>query len=369
MNICLIYKRAGWVSDHILPSFAKLAHSVSSLDIRGMSLECSDSAIRNAIYQSKPDIIFMLEVFDIDVLPSTLAEARRAGARVLNYLVDTPQDWWKSIDIAEECDFILSAQTYRSEFLRRHGNRVELFPFSVSDQFAASALAATKQFEGRPLSERVLFIGSAHSRWRREFVGQLIDQQRPLDIVGAGWTAPTPAGVEDRSMGSTYGLAHHLERLRGAGFAPFVGAALHRALPLPVLPVGDFEIHGRLDTSVLQEIASRAKAQISTAVHGSGYLVGRPERQSKLRDVEMLCFGRPYITDAPVKDDFLDQKFPIISYQTTAEIPHILAEIENNPNNYSAMAKSGIDFIFNNHTWKQRFAYLSELLQCKFDYI
>ena len=70
---------------------------------------------------------------------------------------------------------------------------------------------------------------------------------------------------------------------------------------------------GFLDDALMYQSVRRAAVNVSTSVHGSGYLIGYPKRQFKLRDIEFPCLGTPFLTDgSPELCEVLDVKNDVV---------------------------------------------------------
>jgi hypothetical protein len=366
-RILLVFKQAPWIAEHILPSFAGLQAEVEQFDFRNAGdplwHDLVQMALKARIRSRRFDLVFMIEAMDDLIDPEIAADARRGGALVCNLLVDVPQEWWRSLEIAGCCQLTLAAQAHNAERLTRAGANVAHFPFAVSEQFARDALAHVS----RPLAASdlglPLFVGSAHSRWRRQLVATLDQAGIALDVIGGGWTGTT---IGSAGAASPHALRadwrHQWERLCGSGLAPLAGGALNRLLPPPPRAPMRARFHGFLDRRRMMDVATRATLQVSTAIHGSGHLVGRPSRQVKLRDVESLCLGAPYLTDAGEEAAaFAADGDLLVPYRSATELPGLIADIAADPLAWRRGGPAQSAHILANHTWRQRFAEISNL--------
>ena len=193
MKILLIYKKAPWIDAHVIPSFRALPVQVDCLDLRdrGDIYPSLSPAVQMSAAISKGggyDLIFMLEVTDDIACLRALSGARRNGSIICNYLVDVPQDWWRSIDVARVCNVVLVAQKENANRLKRAENQVIYFPFAVSEQFIRATCPEIPNHTSSAIRQRAVFVGSAHSRWRWRLLAELDKAEIPIDVVGPGWT-------------------------------------------------------------------------------------------------------------------------------------------------------------------------------------
>jgi hypothetical protein len=372
LKILLAYKASPWIAQHVVPSFQRLDAHLEQFDYRTpdspLARSLMSATLRDRVASGKFDVVFVVEGMDDQLDADILDAARRGGATVINYLVDVPQDWWRSLDVASCCDLTLTAQTQNADRLAAAGGRVVHFPFAVDEAFAREGLdraaaPITPKELGRPL-----FTGSAHSRWRKHFVGRLDQMGVELDVVGGGWTVSVSAAAWDpRASGAdprAHGWRRHLERLRGSGLSPLVGGAVNRMLPDRPRRHRHARFRGFLSHSDMMDAAARTVAHVSTSVHGSGYLVGQPRRQIKLRDVEFLCLGAPYLTDVGEEvRAFAPDTDLIVPYWNVWEAPELIRELIADPMPRRSSGPAQAAHMLEHHTWRRRLEDLSHLTQ------
>jgi hypothetical protein len=232
----------------------------------------------------------------------------------------------------------------------------------VDEAFAQEGLARAATPVAAEALGRPLFTGSAHSRWRKHFVGRLDQMGVELDVVGGGWTV---ASWDSRGSGvdlQAHSWRRHLERLRGSGLSPMVGGALNRLLPDRPRRHRNVRFRGFLGHDDMMDAAARTVAHVSTSVHGSGYLVGQPRRQIKLRDVEFLCLGAPYLTDVGEEvRAFAPDTDLIVPYRNLWEAPELIRELIADPMARRATGPAQAAHMLEHHTWRRRLEDLSRL--------
>ena len=313
------------------------------------------------------DLIFLLEGTDDSASLNALSRARRNGSIICNYLVDVPQDWWRSIDVARVCNFVLVAQRENANRLKRTENQVIFFPFAVGDQFIAANHPSDET--SSVLKPSAVFLGSAHSRWRWIFLTELDKAEVPVDVIGQGWSpgfdiSQRRSGLHRiRDLLSQFSTRHQIERLRGAGgWAAVAGGFIHNFAPMHKYTFRNINFHGFLEQFSMNKLIQSSAVNVSTSVHGSGYLVGRPQRQFKLRDVEAPCLGAPFLTDGtPELIELLEPGTHFLRYNNEAEMISIMREVCQFPDRYRDLPRRARDHIRRRHTWMVRLKELSSI--------
>lgn len=375
MRVLLIYKGAPWVETHVVPSFRALSAHVDFLELRGgTGVRASmPPASRMAAAISKDggyDLIFMLEGTDESASLDALSRARRNGSIICNYLVDVPQDWWKSIDIARVCNVVLVAQKENANRLKRAENQVTYFPFAVSEQFIRATCPQVPDRTSSEIRQCAVFLGSAHSRWRWRFLAQLDKADVPVDVVGQGWVSGLDvtqrrSGIHRiRTLLSQFSSRHQFERLCGSGgWSAIAGGLVHNFVPMPKKTSKNINFHGFLEEAAMNQLVRTAAVNVSTSVHGSGYLVGCPKRQFKLRDIEAPCLGAPFLTDGtPELVELLEPGTHFIQYSNEQELIKLTRDACRFPDRYRDFPRKAYEEIKRRHTWTIRLEELSSLI-------
>lgn len=368
MRILLIFKEASWIETHIIPSFLKLDAKIELFNMRHAFRGTPEhQELRSKILDKEGyDLIFIVEGDDSRLDADCLRACRKAGTKIVNYLVDVPQDWWRSIEVCEECDFVLVAQTTNSERLKCEGNQVDYFPFAVSDDFLATSISvADKTWKTVTSKDRCLFVGSAHSRWRWKFLRDLDKAGIVLDVIGPGWTGGSREVPNKSGTMSRYSARHHVERILGSGPSPIVGGLINALLPVPSQKLfKNISVRGFLPMEDVQREICSASCIVSTSVHGSGYLVGATKRQVKLRDIEMACMGTPYITD--MTSELLGEGYPFL-YKNINELRDVIEKIRNDVDKCRISACTIQAKIQKSDTWSTRMRQVSDLTGLQLD--
>ena len=362
IKVLLVYKSAEWIRCHVLPSFSRLKVALDTLDLGHGRHETAKSLFRTAINNNAYDLLFMIEANDALVDCEDLRLAKKRGCIVVNFLVDVPQEWWIARKIASYCDLILVAQKENALRLKRAGNKVLFFPFAVDKGFALRAQSQN----GKPSKGEScpVFIGSAHSRWRWHFLRQLNSLQIPVRVYGGGWNQAEKSSASGNrsSPFAHFGMSHLLDRISGGGFPALVGGVVHRSIPLPSSHFKNVSFQGFLSQDQLGPTLAESSINISTSVQGSGYLVGSPKTQFKLRDIEFPCFNCGYLTEpTPETLDLLGNS--VCYYRSKADLEFHLKDLSKNPDAYGALAKKSSGIILKEHTWDSRFDLLESELK------
>jgi spore maturation protein CgeB len=122
-------------------------------------------------------------------------------------------------------------------------------------------------------------------------------------------------------------------------------------------------VHGFLDEVSLRFLISSAAVNVSTSIHGSGYLVGRPKRQFKLRDIEFPCYESPLLTDpAPELREIFENGKHVLFYENSRELESIARSVTRNPEQYRTISTKARLLISQKHTWSHRFKELSSII-------
>lgn len=378
-RILLAVYDAPWIQTHVISAFNTLAAEVDIVNLRGLVAGHGDFASSAALAKSgsaKYDLVFIVEGKDENIAARDLQSFRASGAIVVNYLVDTPQDWWRSIVTSNNVDFVLSAQFENMKRLKTCENSVHMFPFAISDAYFHNIVPATKAEYVTQNSDRLIFLGSAHSRWRWKFVHDLGNAVQSLAVVGGGWTDNNAVPSIPSQNGRPGAVTRILNRLRTVSknpiytqfyrathgeLASLLGGALNAILPeRREVPKGVKSL-GFLDETELYTTITSSRAIVSTSVHGSGYLVGRMRKQFKLRDIELSVFGVPHlINQTPESDQFL--KRLAFVYSDLNSLMDNIYEIENDLESSYDRAQALREHIGNNHLWSHRFEQLSRII-------
>jgi hypothetical protein len=372
MRVLLIYIGAPWVEAHVIPSFRRLPAHVDFLDLsRSDNLEASMSpADKMAAAISRDggyDLIFLLEVNDSLASLDSLSRARRNGSIICNYLVDVPQDWWRYVDIARVCNVVLVAQKENANRLKRARNQVIYFPFAVSEQFLGATCPPIRDDALQEIRQRAVFLGSGYrSRWR--FLRKLDKAGVSVDVVGQGWiSAPDVNWRGLRRIDyflSEFTVRHHIERLRGSGgWSAVAGGLIHNFVAMPQISFSNAHFQGFLDDAAMYHFVQCAAVNVSTSLHGNGYLVGAPKRQIKLRDIELPCLGAPFLTDgSPELFEMLEPDTHILRYSHDQELIKIAREACRFPDNYRDFSRRARELIARQHTWNVRLRELGSII-------
>jgi hypothetical protein len=357
IRVLLVYKSAEWIRCHVLPSFARLKVTLDTLDLGhdvGTGAQSPKSLVHGAIIKTSYDLIFLIEGNDALVDCDDLRLAKTRGCVVVNFLVDVPQEWWIARQIASYCDLILVAQKENALRLKRAGNRVLFFPFAVDKEFA---LRAQRRTSGPATAEPCpIFIGSAHSRWRWRFLRMLDSLQIPVRVYGGGWNEAAIESGSGRRLSpiADFGMGHLLDRIGGGGLPGLIGGVVNRSIPSPRGRFNNVSFEGFLSEDQLGPRLAESSINLSTSVQGSGYLVGNPKRQFKLRDMEFPCFDCGYLTEPnPETVELLGDA--VCYYGSEADLRFHLKESIRNPAAYRALAKQASSIILKQHTWESRF--------------
>ena len=316
------------------------------------------------------DLIFMLEGTDDSACPDALLRARRNGSIVCNYLVDVPQDWWRSIDVARACDVVLVAQKENANRLKRTDNQVIYFPFAVSEQFLRTASARMPEHISSEIRQRAVFLGSAHSRWRWRFLAELDEADVPVDVVGQGWipslnATPRKSGFHRiGALLSQFSLHHQFERLSGSGgWSAMAGGLVHNFFPIPKITFKNIEFHGFLEDAAMNQLVRTAAVNVSTSVHGSGYLIGCPKRQLKLRDIEAACLEAPFLTDGSSElVELLEPGTHFLQYHNKQELIKLMRDACYSPDSYRDLPSKAREQVKRHHTWTIRLEELGTMI-------
>jgi hypothetical protein len=367
MRVLVIYKRAPWIETHVIPTFYALPAQVDFLDLLGLKNvnTATPPAHRMAAAISRDggyDLIFMLEGTDDSASLDALSRARRNGSIICNYLVDVPQDWWRSIDIVQVCNFVLVAQKENANRLKRVENQVIYFPFAVSEQFITATGPQIPGHTSSAIRPRAVFLGSAHSRWRSRFLAELDEAGVPLDVIGHGWlsgseaTRTRPRFHRIGTLLSQFSARHQIERLCGSGgWSAVAGGLIHNFVPMPRNTFRNIHFHGFLEQAAMDQFVRYAAVNISTSVHGSGYLVGCTKRQFKLRDIEAPCLGALFLTDGtPELVELLDPGTHFIQYNNQQELIKLARHACRFPDHYRDFPRKAREQIIRRHSWTVR---------------
>jgi hypothetical protein len=373
MRILLAYKRAPWIERHIVTSFRALNQQLDCLDLRvGVDARPTESSANWTRPPTFPaegyDLIFMVEASDDIVDLEALSRARRNGTIICNYLADVPQDWWRSLDVSRVCSVVLVAQKENATRLKRATNEIIYFPFAVSEEFLCATSLDSQ--DGSSLEERpksAVFIGSAHSRWRWRFLSELDKAEVPFDVVGDGWLGKSSEHKDVRYIGTLlkrYSAGHHLQRLCGSGGpSAVIGGLVNTLARMPRTTFKNARFHNFLDETALGILLRQAAVNVSTSVHGSGYLVGRPKRQFKLRDIEFPCFAVPFLTNpAPELKEIFEPGKQVLFYDSWQELIALTRNACQFPSQYRNLSIAARTLIKRNHTWTSRFRDLSNII-------
>lgn len=371
MRILLIYKRAPWIERHVITSFRTLNAKLECLDLRGGDARRQDesptNSMRGRILSGDGfDLIFMVEGTDESVDLDALSRARRNGTIICNFLVDVPQEWWRSKDVARVCNVVLVAQKENALRLKRATNEIVYFPFAVSDEFLREAYSAVEDEFVEENRDGAIFMGSAHSRWRWQFLARLDKAGIPLDVVGNGWLAESNEADVRGHIARLLRLSagHHFERMRGTGgLSAVIGGVVNQFAPIPQIPFKNVRFHGFLDDAALKVILRKAAVNVSTSVHGSGYLVGRPKRQFKLRDIELPCYDVPLLTDpAPELKEIFENEKHVLFYDSWQELVALTRRACRFPDQYRDLSSAARTLVKRDHTWTSRFRELNNII-------
>jgi Glycosyl transferases group 1 len=375
VRVLLIYKSAPWIETHVIPTFYALPAHVDFHDIRGRNnLGASmPPAHRMAAAISRDggyDLIFMIEGTDDSACLDALSRARRNGSIICNYLVDVPQEWWKSIDIAGVCNFVLVAQKENANRLKRVENEVIYFPFAVSEQFIRTTCPQMPDHTLSAIRHRAVFLGSAHSRWRWKLLSELDKAEVPIDVIGQGWLSGVevsrrrPGFQRIATLLSQFSARHQIERLCGSGgWSAVAGGFIHNFVPMPKSSFKNVYFHGFLEQAAMNQFVRYAAVNISTSVHGSGYLVGCPKRQFKLRDIEAPCLDSPFLTDgSPELVELLEPGRHFVQYNDKQELIKLARDACRFPDRYRDFARKAREQIMRRHTWTVRLAELTDMI-------
>ncbi len=374
MRILLIYKRAPSYERHVIPSFRALNAQLHCLDLRGGVGAQRDAppanSMRDEILSGDGfDLIFLVEGTDESVDLDALSRARRNGTIICNLLVDVPQEWWKSMDVARICNVVLVTQKENSLRLKRVTNEIVYFPFAVSEEFLRETCSGVQNKSVEESRESALFMGSAHSRIRWQFLATLDKAGIPLDVVGDGWSTYSnnnehyPRNHIGRLL-KLYSAGHHFERLRGTGgLSASVGGLINRLLPIPQKQFKNARLHGFLDDAALKVLCRKVAVNVSTSIQGSGYLVGRPKRQFKLRDIEFPCYEVPLLTDpTPELKEIFENGKHVLFYDSWRELVALTRDACRFPDQYRDLSNAARILIKRDHTWTSRFRELSTII-------
>jgi hypothetical protein len=366
MNILILYKSAVWLSTHVLPEFQRLNGSVTQIDMRKGGRRQAITAIS----ESQPDFVFAIEPQDDWLSASDIEKARSAGTKVICWLVDVPQDWYRSVGFCKSADIVLVAQQENSNKLKSHRNRVVQFPFALSDNFLTQARTARIHAD-RAATGAPLFVGSAHSDWRKIFVRYLDTLDVAIDVAGAGWTGDATlvgSTITDRARHffkmPTASMARRI--LSVSGSIDLMGGLMAGLQRSELGLLRNVNLKGPLSDAEFLHRCSNASCLISTGVHGSSYVLGLPKNQFKLRDIEMSCFGVPHIMQRSKELEMALPEMLRYSYSTLGEIRERLgAVLSEDVDETRKYCRKVAEYIEENHRWRNRFGLLSDLTGSK----
>ncbi|MGE3292560.1 MAG: glycosyltransferase [Geminicoccaceae bacterium] len=258
-------------------------------------------------------------------------------------------------------DITLVAQEENSRYLKSAGGKLIYMPLGCNEPDTKCLREDVATDYGR-----ILFFGSAHSRIRYHLLNSLARQNISIACMGAGWHEPNEQTKVHPRRGYEYTgwlLNQQLPslhyRILTSGMAPVLGGILNRVLPWPKLSTR-VELLGEVRREEVNAYLSRSFANVSTAIHGSGWMLRRPMFQVKLRDFEIPTFPRPYVTSSfPEIAKFFVPDDEIVVYSSNAELADKIRQLQSNPALAARIGAQGSDRVRRDHTWDRRLADLS----------
>ena len=375
-NILLAVYNAPWIKTHIIEPFRTLNADLTIINLRGINpLEGAFNKESQAVMTKERfyDLIFVVEGRDKDIEMETLKRFKNSGAVLINYLVDTPQDWWRSIKISQIFDYVLSAQTENCQRLKNKYNEVLFFPFAISDEFFHKIRPPKEEDYLANARNPITFLGSAHSRWRWHFVNQLSRIAEPLTVVGSGWNGKSRNGEQASTIQSSVkrllkkmeehgGISFRSQwtRIWGGEASAVLGGIINAVSQQSFAPLENVQLPGFLNDDELNELLLQSAAIVSTSMHGSGYLAGHPRMQFKLRDIELSAYGIPHLVNR-TPDTIMCLGDDAFYYHGFDELRSCLNMVRNDPKLAYQRAKVVRTIIQNNHLWSNRFSQIAKL--------
>ena len=251
------------------------------------------------------------------------------------------------MDVARICNVVLVTQKENSLRLKRVTNEIVYFPFAVSEDSLRETcfLGCKINLSGK--------AGRAHYLWAaltREFGGNSLQRSTKLEFHSTSWEMdgqPThnnehyPRNHIGRLL-KLYSAGHHFERLRGTGgLSASVGGLINRLLPIPQKQFKNARLHGFLDDAALKVLCRKVAVNVSTSIQGSGYLVGRPKRQFKLRDIEFPCYEVPLLNDpTPELKEIFETGKHVLFYDSWRELVALTRDACRFPDQYRDLSNA-----------------------------
>ena len=296
-----------------------------------------------AEHQRKPVDLFLGYLFPDQVEPAGVAAIRALGIPCVNFFCDNVREFTQVPANYHGFDLHWVPEAEARPLYARAGLRHVYAPMPI---WVPPALRGVPEKENGDLT----FIGS-HDRLREELLGDAVARGLRLRIHGDGWKPGGPvAALPPRTFSGT--LANQVAFLRDHGVRGLAMRAtyqLHRPRP-------NQWIDACWQPAVHGEAYFRATRESQVVIGINRYPsfrhpFSRPDRYSRLRDIEAPMLGACYLTEwAPGLDDLYEPGTEIAVYRDAAGLVEEAARLQADPAARQSLRRLGQRRALANHT-------------------